>query len=165
METIAVYWEENIKTYGIRKETKLCLVQMDILPVCLVEQGQQLAELGQGETKVRLILAHHHEPGLLRLYMVFENRWQGTLADFFSRPDLQEVSGRFLLESPVEMLNFHGPHFGDRYGIADMACDALKKENIRFMLMGCSAASVHFIFPEKMAARAEKALGSVFKAP
>jgi len=165
VETIAVYWEKNIRTYGIQVEKNLCLVQTDVLPTRLVAMGQRLAELGQGETKAILILAHHYEPGLLRISMVFEKKWKERLVEFCAQPAVEDVSSYFLIDSPVEMLYFHGPHFGDRYGIADMASHALKKKNIQYIAMGCSAASVHFIFPENMAAGAKMALGSVFNTP
>lgn len=165
METIAVYWEENIRTYGIQVEKTLCLVQADILPTRLAALGQQLAELGQGKTKTRLILAHHFEPGLLRLSMVFEEKWKERLVKFCAQPAVEDASQYIVIDSPVEMLYFHGPHYGDRYGIAGMAGHALKNKNIRYIAMGCSAASVHFIFSENRADKAKKALGSVFKTP
>ena len=165
VETIAVYWEENIRTYGIQVEKNLCLVQADVLPTRLAALGQQLAELGQGEIKTRLILAHHFDPGVLRITMVFEEKWKKQLVEFYRSPAVEHIFRSFEIDSPVEMLYFHGPHFGDRYGIAGMAGHALKNNNIRYIAMGCSAASVHFIFPENWADKAKKALGSVFNTP
>jgi aspartokinase len=165
VETIAVYWEENIRTYGIQVEKDLCLVQADVLPTRMVALGQQLAELGQGETKTRLILAHHFDPGVLRISMLFEEKWKEQLVEFCGSKAVEEGCGPFGIDSPVEMLYFHGPHYGDRYGIAGMAGHALKNKNIRYIAMGCSAASVHYIFPENQADKAKKALGSVFKTP
>ena len=165
METIAVYWEKNIKTYGIQVEKKLCLAQVDIQPSRLAALGQQVAELGRDETKVSLILAHHFEPESLQFSMVFQERFKEQLVEFCARPSVEEISKSIIIDAPVEMLYFHGPHFGDRYGIADMAGHALQKKDIRYIVMGCSAASVHFIFPENAGDRAKKALGSVFNTP
>jgi aspartokinase len=165
LETIAVYWEENIRTYGIQVEKNLCLAQADILTGQLAAWGQQLVDLGRQGTAVRLILAHQHEPEKLLISMVLPETFQEKRVEFKSRPAVEDVFGSFSIESPVEMLYFHGPHFGDRYGIADMACHALHKNDVRFIAMGCSAASVYFVFPEDVADRAQKALGSVFHTP
>ena len=165
VETIAVYWEENIRTYGIQVEKNLCLAQAYILHSQLAAWGQQLADLGRGGTTVRLILAHLHEPEKLLISMVFPEKFEEKLVEFKSRPVVGDVSGSFITDSPVEMLYFHGPHFGDRYGIADMAGHTLQKNDIRYIVMGCSVASVHFVFPENVADGAKKALGSVFHTP
>ena len=165
METIAVYWEESIKTYGIRSETGLDLVQVDVSPSSLSKLGRQLVELGRSDAAVRLILLHCHTSEILGLSMVFSAGWREHLSTFISGDAFAAVSRNFRVDSPVEMLNFHGPHFGDRYGIADAAHSALKKENIRYIAMGCSAASVHVVFPENTAEKARKALATVFKTP
>lgn len=165
METIAVYWEETIRTYGIQVEKNLCLVQADILAPKVDVLGQLLAELGEEGTKPRLILAHQFEAERLRISMVFQEKFKKQLVQFTTRPAVVDVTSSFVIDCPVEMLYFHGPHFGDRYGIADMAATALKKKNIRYMVMGCSAASVHLVFPENVGDRAKKALGSVFNTP
>jgi aspartokinase len=165
METIAVYWEETIRTYGIQVEKNLCLVQTDVLPPKVDALGQLLVELGEDGTKPRLILAHQFEAKQLRISMVFQEKFKNRLVQFTTRPAAEDVSSSFVMDCPVEMLNFHGPHFGDRYGIADMAATALKIKDIRYMAMGCSAASVHLIFPENVGDRAKKALESVFNTP
>ena len=165
METIAVYWEETIRTYGIQVEKNLCWVQADILPPTVDAMGQLLAELGEDGTKPRLILAHQFEAEHLRISMVFQEKIKKQLVQFTTRPAVEDVSSALVINCPVEMLYFHGPHFGDRYGIADMAVTALKEKNIRYMAMGCSAASVHLVFPENVGDRAKKALGSVFNTP
>ena len=165
METIAVYWEETIRTYGIQVEKNLCWVQADILPSKVDAMGQLLAELGEDGTKPRLILAHQFEAERLRMSMVFQEKFKKQLVQYTTRPAVEDVSSALVIDCPVEMLYFHGPHFGDRYGIADMAATALKNKGIRFMAMGCSAASVHLIFPENVGDRAKKALESVFNTP
>ena len=54
METIAVYWEENIRTYGLQLEKNLCLARVDILgpwSIATVLQLEQ-ASLRYGTTVV-----------------------------------------------------------------------------------------------------------------
>ena len=97
--------------------------------------------------------------------MVFRDIFRERLLEFGARQAVKNLSRSFIIDFPVDMLYFHGPHFGDRYGIADMAGHALRKNDIRFIAMGCSAASVHLIFPENLADKARKALASVFQIP
>ena len=87
------------------------------------------------------------------------------MLEFGNRPDIKDLTRSFIIDFPVEMLNFHGPHFGDRYGIADMAGRALQKNGNRYILMGCSAASVHILFIKNAADKAKAALASVFETP
>jgi len=165
VETIAVYWEENIRTYGIQVEKNLCLARVDILPDQLAEIGQHISELGRDGTNFRLILAHQYEPEVLSIYMVFQETFKNQLEQFIARPSVKDGSRSVNIDFPVEMLYFHGPHFGDRYGIADMAGQALQKEGIQYIVMGCSAASVHLLFPENVADKARQALATVFHTP
>ena len=165
METIAVYWEENIRTYGIQVEKKLCLARIDILPGQLADLGQYISELGRDGMNFRLILAHQYEPDVLSLYLVFQETFKKQLEKFIARPSVVDGSRSISIDFPVEMLYFHGPHFGDRYGIADMAGQALEKKAIQSIVMGCSAASVHYLFPENVADKARQALAAVFHTP
>jgi aspartokinase len=165
VETIAVYWEDTIKTYGIRPEKDLCLLQADISLSSLPGIGEQLMDLGRRGAPVRLIMAQPHPSEALRLFAVFAGGWQDRLADFFSETAFASFCNNLRIVSPVAMLNFQGPHFGDRYGIAAAANDALAKEKISYIAMGCSAASVYVVLPADSAEKARKALATVFKTP
>ncbi|MCG6911794.1 MAG: hypothetical protein LJE94_16965 [Deltaproteobacteria bacterium] len=164
METIAVYWEETIRTYGFQVEKGLCLVRADVDPTQLPDLGRWLGELGKAALRFRLVLVHQPEAGALRLHLVCSGEWKDRLTTSPS-PVFTDDARHYRVDYPVEMLTFYGPHFGDRYGIAHKACDALEKEDIRYIATGCSAASVHFVFPENRADRAADALGTVFKTP
>ena len=164
METIAVYWEENIRTYGIQVEKGLCLARTVIQPSRLAAIGQQITNLGRDGTGFRSVLVQQSEPGVLSLFMLAQEAFRERLHAFGSRSAVKDLFRSHTVDFPVEMLNFHGPHFGDRYGIADMAVHALQKQDIGYIVMGCSAASVYLIFPENVADKAKKALLSVFQA-
>jgi len=57
---------------------------------------------------------------------------------------------------PVGILFFHGPHFGDMYGIADAAFSSLLKAGIKIISSGCSSASVFLVIAEDDLNRAEE---------
>ena len=96
----------------------------------------------------RLVLAHQFGPEVLSIAMAVRETFREWLREFSARPSVASLCRSIAIDYPVEMLYFHGPHFGDRYGIAHIAGHALQKEDIRYIAMGCSAASVHLLFPE-----------------
>ena len=163
METIAVYWEETVRTYGFQVEKGLCLVQAVFAPAQLGALGRELAALGKNGLRFRFMLVRGQASGL-QLNLVCDATWQGRFSA--CRPPLVAAgAGECRVEYPVETLCFHGPHYGDRYGIAHKACQELQKEAIRYIATGCSAATLYFVFPENTAERAALALGTVFKTP
>lgn len=67
--------------------------------------------------------------------------------------------------SPVELVYFHGPHFGDRYGIADMALGTLRRKGLPILAAGCTGASVYIVVPEQRSAEIKQILSDVFDTP
>ncbi len=71
----------------------------------------------------------------------------------------------FHLTSPVELISFHGPHFGDRYGIAYSAFKALDDQEVRILIAACSGAAVYIVMPQKKLQEARLFLAEAFEAP
>ena len=59
---------------------------------------------------------------------------------------------------PVGIIFFHGPHFGDRYGIADATLAALSKAHVKVIASGCSSSSVYMVLSQDDLERAEEVL-------
>lgn len=162
METIAVYWEPVIKTYGFRKKANLALVRLSLNEALLANCGSRLEKLS--ETGIGYDFTHMtvSDPWGVDLFLLIDRRWEGFIADAFS-----DFPADFRLEviSPVELVFFQGPHFGDRYGIADAAFTALRSREIPFLLASCSGASVYFVFSDGVGERAISALTKAFQTP
>ncbi len=47
--------------------------------------------------------------------------------------------------SNVEMISFYGPHFQDRYGIADRVFSTLQGKGYPLLASGCTGTSVHLV--------------------
>ena len=45
----------------------------------------------------------------------------------------------------VDMIRFHGPHYGDRHGIADFTLAALAKADIVPMVMTCAISGISLV--------------------
>jgi hypothetical protein len=65
----------------------------------------------------------------------------------------------------VELVYFQGPHFGDRYGIARAALNALNACGVAPVAMVCSGASVYLMTGPGGAFAAQEALRTSFGIP
>ena len=63
----------------------------------------------------------------------------------------------------VAALFIHGPHFGDRYGIARTLTAALKNAGIRLRAMGCAVSSISVVVAAGDLAKAVQTLDATFQ--
>jgi aspartokinase len=165
LETIAVYWEDKIKTYGFQAEHGLSLFRISI------PSSQQLAGLGSvldsdiNEINFRWIMVQRSTRHGFNVYILLDQKWKQPMQTLLERHQENNADLDLQTESPVEMIFFHGPHFGDRYGIADTALGALRGKSLPVIAMGCTGASVYIILPENCAAKARHFLSAVFETP
>lgn len=163
-ETCATYVEEKIKTYGIGIVPNLDLYTLDTGPDDLVMAAQFLETL-EDKTELFHYSSAHMRPGG-RLY------WHFTVDS--SNPAIRRhlISG--LTQSRASSLNistamagifFQGPHFGDRYGIAQQAINILKQADVPVHLAGFTGSSISIIVPDHLAMLAKQALSKVFIEP
>ncbi|MBU0767940.1 MAG: hypothetical protein KJ687_02450 [Proteobacteria bacterium] len=165
METIAVYWEPKPKTYGFKEVADLSLMNIEIKPEEMSQWGLWLMELADLNIGFHLILAKYSTHQKLRLYILFEKFWaDSVLSHIDKRIDL-ESEKYFHLTSPVELISFQGPHFGDRYGIAYSAFKALDDRGVPILIAACSGAAVYIVLPEKKLQEARPLLTEAFEVP
>jgi hypothetical protein len=165
METIAVYWEPKIKTYGIAEKTGLSMVSFFLL----------MEELGRGEGRLRraasaagdllLVFARPSAHSGLRLHLLFEGRPTWHLLEEFSGATGGGKPSGLRVDADVELVYLQGPHYGDRYGIADAAFGALINAKVPVLAAACTAASIYIVLPKDAAAPARKALSEKFIVP
>ena len=67
--------------------------------------------------------------------------------------------------TPVAGIFLHGPHFGDRYGIAHTLVEALEKAHISLLALSCTISSISVIIRQHELAAAQVVLGQAFAAP
>jgi aspartokinase len=65
--------------------------------------------------------------------------------------------------SPVAALFFHGPHFGDRYGIVDTLMQALERVHVDPLALSCTVSSISVVIKEEHLAPALKVLSETFE--
>jgi aspartokinase len=165
VETIAVYWEQKPKIYGFKEAMDLSLINIAIKPEKISQWGLWLIELSEHHMGFHLILAKYSMLGELRLYMLIEKLWVDSLLSYIGKK-IDPDSGKDLyLTRQVELISFQGPHFGDRYGIADTAFKVLDDHKIPILIAACSGAAVYLVLPEKKLHEARPLLAEVFEVP
>ena len=165
METIAVYWEPKPKTYGFKEVFDLSLVTIEIKPDKMIQWGLWLMELADLNIGFHLILAKYSTDRKLRLYILLEKLWVESVLSYFNKKINLVSEKDFYLRSPVELISFQGPHFADRYGIADSAFKALDNQGIPILIAACSGAAVYIVLPENMLHEARPLLAGAFEVP
>ena len=165
METIAVYWEPKPKTYGFKEVFDLSLVTIEIKPEEMSQWGLWLMELADFNIGFHLILAKYSTHRQLRLYILLEKLWADSVLSFIGKKNNLASEKDFCLKSPVEWISFQGPHFADRYGIADSAFKVLEDKKVPILIAVCSGATVYIVLPEKKLHEARPLLAEAFEVP
>ncbi len=165
METIAVYWEDRIKTYGFTEAAGLSLIQWQVPVAALSDLGLGMEDLGGGGIRMLLVLGQAAGDRGTAFGLLVERRWEERilrrLQDILGEGARESVRGR----SPAGLIHFHGPHFGDRYGIADAALRAIEAHGISILGMGCSSSSIYLVLAEADMASTRTALLEAFLRP
>ena len=62
-------------------------------------------------------------------------------------------------------ISSYGPHFGDRYGIADSVFRTLTANSVPILAAGCSGSAVYLVLPQGRAQDARQFLSEAFEVP
>jgi aspartokinase len=165
VETFAVYWEPKPKTYGFKEVIDLSLLNIEIKPGKMSQWGLMLMELADLDFGFHLILAKYSSHQKFRLYILLEKPWADHVLSYIGRKIDMDSEKDFHLTYPVELISFQGPHFGDRYGIADTAFKALDGQGVPILITVCSGAAVYMVLPEKKLKDARPLLLEAFEVP
>ena len=165
METIAVYWEPKIKTYGFQDVLGLSLLELEFKSERLAEWGLGIYGIGNSGINFELVLVQAGGDQELRVCLLFERKWEKKLINHISQVIRRDDGETFQIISPVELIYFFGPHFGDRYGIADSAFMALDHKDITILATGCSGSAIYLVLQEGMAQEVKILLAEMFEVP
>jgi aspartokinase len=165
LQTRAVYNETRIKTYGFHKHLNLCLMELCFKDKNLKNYGSSFERIGQLGIRFELVLMQSYEIDPSRIYILFENKWKKTVVGLFEKTLGKDAIGSSSTVSPLGLIYFHGPHFGDRFGIVNAALRLFKKEDIQIIAVGCSGSSIYMVFSEKETNEAKIVLEREFEVP
>jgi aspartokinase len=163
-KVVATYQEKVTKVYCIVPLPDLDLWEASISSSASLEGfAGALMDLGGPGLQIPF-LAAIPELGSKEFLVSFSTRGNQTeeVRSIMQRrlPDI-----RLMHFTPVAGLFLHGPHFGDRYGIAHTLVDALEKAHISLLALSCTISSISLIIRQKELAAAQVVLGNTFAAP
>lgn len=147
METIALYKEDRIKVYGITRESDLILVVLSFPANQLELWGQRIDEISNRAIRFELVTYHAANKSMTELHLLVDKKIIDPLSEMLSHWKENTVQAGLKLKQPVDILYLHGPHFQDRYGIADTAFNALLHNNIEILVSGCAGTSMYLVTP------------------
>ena len=165
METIAVYWEPKVRTYGFQVQENLRVWLLDIRADRLGDWGERLAGIGDAELSYRWLMAQPGEAGRTTLWLICDDAGAERVARFIEAQTPADGDFGAELHAPVDVVFFQGPHYGDRYGIADFTCKALQAQQIPLLAMICCVNSVNLVLPAQWGAKAKALLSEEFIIP
>jgi|YelNatPaOPRAMG01_1025707.scaffolds.fasta_scaffold96981_2 hypothetical protein len=164
METVAFYRETIIKTYGFNERTGLNLYQT-VMPINgrEVRTADLLQRICRGERGVLLLLVRP----LSEQRMAFSLLWEPKAGEErgWERLGVGIEVLPWRVEKEVELVYFQGPHYGDRFGIACAALEAVLGEGIPLLAAACIGATVFLVLPQGMGAAARRSLARFFTVP
>ena len=164
METTATYWEARIKTYGFHRVTDLCLFELALESFEISRLGHTLCRMGEEGIPLVLTFAQVTLQGLKASFVV-PRLFEGPVRERLQETVDPDGEGVALQVFPVEVIFFYGPHFGDRYGIAEAALQSLAGDGIRPTATACSGSCVYLVLPERQSDEAVRVLSEAFDIP
>ena len=148
LETSAVYWEPKIKTYGFQGYTGLSLLEITVAAERIALIAEMLENPDHGEIRFNLALMQVRKNFTTRFIIIFDRKWEDRIRRHCEAAVLPEKGETVTLRSPVEVIYFFGPHYGDRYGIAETTFQVLAENDIRIVAAGFSGSAVYLVLPK-----------------
>jgi len=159
-KTIASYQEKVVRIYGLVQQRDLDLWNLVLPTSSLGHLGAALIHLGHQGAKMPFVIAlPYAEDGLL-----FSFCFPKTQAVAIRRSLSRHLGTAAVSHHPqVAALFLHGPHFGDRYGIAHTLTAALENAGIAPLAIGCAVSSISVVIAAGDLAKAVQTLDATFQ--
>lgn len=165
METVAVYKEERVKVYGITEKIDLALGILSFPAKRIELWGQRIIEFESSLKRFELATYHSTGKDRTTLHLLFDRNNSITLRDTLQEILKNEQNTEFTVQQPVEILYLFGPHFQDRFGIVNIAFNALLQNNTDILVSGCAGTSMYFVTPKAQGRNGLKILTDTFLIP
>jgi hypothetical protein len=158
-EVVASYQEKAPRVYCLVRQEDLDFWEVAApSPKALYTVGEFLADLGEQGHRLPFFAAL---PGPGKQLLI------AFCLSPAAAPLLEGLEAAVsVLRRPAAAAFFtHGPHFGDRYGIALVLAAALEDAGVPLLALNCAVSSLSAVVPQEWAAAAHQALEAVFGAP
>ncbi|NNG01593.1 MAG: hypothetical protein HKM93_19550 [Desulfobacteraceae bacterium] len=161
METAARYSETKIKTYGFETKTDLCICEFNLEFEPFKQKDPWLSGTEKGTIPFEMIFLGPSG----RISVVAANQHRHAVRRLINAMDSNFDDTKMHVTAPVELLYFYGPHFGDRFGIAENTLNALAQEKIPLIASACSGSSVFLVLPDNYALKAKTVFSILYDVP
>lgn len=165
METVAVYKEERVKVYGITEKADLALAILRFPMHRTARWGLRIIDFENSIKRFELVTYHATDKNIIELHLLFDQENAGALSDTVAEWTKNEQHTELIIKQPVDILYLFGPHFQDRFGIADVAFNALLQNNIDILVSACSGTSMYFVTSKNMGRNGLNVLKKTFLIP
>jgi len=165
METIAVYWESRIRTYGFNLTDGLRLCRIGISPTNMGAWGEALQSMAEHEPAFRLVWAQGGVRESIKFFLLCDDNHWSRVQPFLEWHQQLGAICEMQEAEIVDLLFFQGPHYGDRYGVLDFALAPLTKAAIPLLAVACSVATIYLVLPAGWGGKAKKILSTEFEIP
>jgi aspartokinase len=157
---IASYQEKVVRIYDIVQQSELDLWSLVADQRGLTKLGEAMMALGQWEIRMPFVIALPTPENRLVFTFCFPREQDAHIRQTFS-----SYLGNTALthHSQVAALYIHGPHFGDRYGIANTLVRALERGGVSLLALGCAVSSISVIIRGQDLLGAIQALEATFQ--
>ena len=157
---IASYQEKVIRIYDIVQQSDLDLWSLTVAQSDLGDLGAALITLGQSEIRMVFVIALPSLENRLSFSFCLPEGGEAQIREVFSS---HLGNTALTCHSQVAALYIHGPHFGDRYGIAHALVKALESKGVSLLALGCTVSSLSVIVGEQDLDPAVQALEASFQ--
>ena len=163
MEVKCSYSEDIITVYGFSRQTGLELWNASLPIESTGSLGAFLSELSELGFKLPFLISNS-APGekVVHFSFALEEDRSAIAGQAFNK---HLPGGDCRRKGPVAALFLHGPHFGDRYGIAETFVTALRKGGIQLLALSCAVSSISAIIAGSDPDKAIEVLSSRFQTP
>jgi len=160
-EVIASYQEKIIRVYYIVHQTGLDLWDLSVPSSQALEDfAQALIALGKPNRNIPFLAAVPGPGKKFTLSFSISADCAGEVQDIL-KANLPAITIR--RHSLVAAVFLHGPHFGDRYGIADTLVKTLERAKVSLLALSCAVSSITAIVREEELPTALQVLGKTFE--
>ena len=149
VETIATYWEKQIKIYGVSEYTDLSLLRITFPAADISGLALLVSDTESICDRFELVSAQVTGPEHSVLNLVAAKKETAMLAEFLTPAVVSRWQTELEIVSPVAVIYFHGPHFQDRFGIAYAVEKALAPHDVSMFFFGCAGTSIYLVVPEQ----------------
>jgi len=163
MEVKCSYNEHIITVYGFTSQTGLGLWNLSIPVEAIGGFGAFLSELGELGFRLPFLISNSApRERVIHFSFALEEEKRNKAGQALDKYLPENDCSR---QGPVSALFLHGPHFGDRYGIADAFVTALRKGEIPVLALSCAVSSISAIIASNDPHKAIEVLNSRFQTP